>query len=174
MGPPPPLVSELNADEDAEQPELQVDSGEPEEVTTPGNLDDNEPEAATLSPVTPPNCDLDKDEPEATLSPTITECDDQDEFDKPKPSTTMSLNNGWPTGLIGDCANLKKDVIVCWVEPLTPEVYEKMKPGDMPHEAYAEVTGRIKQTASNHGQALTNDGLLWTQISTEKGAARFA
>ena len=47
--PPPPLVSELNADEDAEQPQLQVDSGEPE-VTTPGDLDENEPEAATLSP----------------------------------------------------------------------------------------------------------------------------
>ena len=102
---------------------------------------------------------------------TITECDDQDEFDKPKPSTTMS----WPTELTGDSDALKKDVVVCWVDPMCPQVFDKMmKPGEMPHEAYEEVTQRIKTTASNLGQAVTKDGHLWTQISTAKGAARFA
>ena len=45
---------------------------------------------------------------------------------------------------------------------------------EMPREAYAEVTERIRNCASNHGQAVTRDGRLWTQISTAKGAVRFA
>ena len=163
--PPPPLVSELNADEeDAEQPELQVDIGE-SEVTTPSDLDENEPEAATLSPP-------------VTSTPRTPSDLYQDEFDKPKPSTRTSLINdddgGWPTDLNDDSDALQKDVVVCWVEAVSPQVFDKMTPCEMPHEAYAQVTERIKNCASSLGQAVTKDGHLWTHISTAKGAARFA
>ena len=94
---------------------------------------------------------------------------DEDEPEEPEPVYDLS---DFP--LIGDDdTSMEKDVLVCWVDAVTPSVYDKMT-AEMPHEAYAEVTARIKNAAKMHGQVLTGSGLLWSQISTAAGAARIA